>query len=176
MNEWRNRPLDSVYPVIFIDAINVKVRDGQVSNRPVYVVIGVTVAGERDILGLWAGDGTTVWDRTVVQTSSVHSARAGEVPVVTCTVPGRTYADASPSRSSCRPVRPGRWRASHRSAGAAPTGGWSAEMRFRRGGPRSRGPGFEGAALVNIVTVCPPVSNGEVFAGIDWAGRSIRSA
>ena len=57
MNEWRNRPLDPVYPVIFIDAINVKVRDGQVTNRPFYVVIGVTVAGERDILGLWAGDG-----------------------------------------------------------------------------------------------------------------------
>jgi putative transposase len=35
----------------------VKVRDGQVTNRPFYVVIGVTVAGERDILGLWAGDG-----------------------------------------------------------------------------------------------------------------------
>jgi len=57
MNDWCNRPLDSIYPVIFIDAINVKVRDGQVTNRPVYVVIGVTVAGERDILGLWAGDG-----------------------------------------------------------------------------------------------------------------------
>jgi transposase-like protein len=35
----------------------VKVRDGQVANEPVYVVIGVTVNGERDILGLWAGDG-----------------------------------------------------------------------------------------------------------------------
>ena len=35
----------------------VKVRDGQVMNKPVYVVIGVTVNGERDILGLWAGDG-----------------------------------------------------------------------------------------------------------------------
>jgi putative transposase len=57
MAEWRNRPLDAVYPVIFIDAIHVKVRDGQVTNRPVYVVIGVTVHGERDILGLWAGDG-----------------------------------------------------------------------------------------------------------------------
>jgi len=57
MAEWRNRPLDRVYPVIFIDAIVVKVRDGQVVNRPVYVVIGVTVNGERDILGLWAGDG-----------------------------------------------------------------------------------------------------------------------
>ncbi|MCA1822265.1 MAG: IS256 family transposase [Pseudonocardia sp.] len=58
MTEWRNRPLDRVYPVLFIDAIVVKVRDGQVVNRPVYVVIGVTVHGERDILGLWAGDGS----------------------------------------------------------------------------------------------------------------------
>jgi putative transposase len=36
----------------------VKVRDGQVTNRPVYVVIGVTVNGERGVLGLWAGDGS----------------------------------------------------------------------------------------------------------------------
>jgi transposase-like protein len=43
--------------VLFVDAIVVKVRDGQVVNRPIYVVIGVTVNGERDILGLWAGDG-----------------------------------------------------------------------------------------------------------------------
>jgi putative transposase len=57
MAEWRNRPLDRVYPVLFVDALMVKVRDGQVTNRPVYVVIGVTVNGERDILGLWAGDG-----------------------------------------------------------------------------------------------------------------------
>jgi putative transposase len=57
MIEWQNRPLDQVYPVLFIDAIVVKVRDGQVTNRPVYAVIGVSVNGERDILGLWAGDG-----------------------------------------------------------------------------------------------------------------------
>jgi len=42
---------------VFIDAIVVKVRDGQVVNRPIYVAIGVTCSGERDILGLWAGDG-----------------------------------------------------------------------------------------------------------------------
>jgi transposase-like protein len=57
MTEWSNRPLDPIYPVIFIDAIVVKVRDGQVRNKPIYVVIGVTVHGERDILGLWAGNG-----------------------------------------------------------------------------------------------------------------------
>lgn len=57
MTEWQNRPLDRVYPVVFIDAIVVKVRDGQVRNKPFYVAIGVTTAGERDILGIWAGDG-----------------------------------------------------------------------------------------------------------------------
>jgi transposase-like protein len=58
MTEWCNRPLDAVYPVVFIDAIHLKIRDGQVTNRPIYVAIGVSVAGERDILGLWAGDGS----------------------------------------------------------------------------------------------------------------------
>jgi putative transposase len=57
MAEWQNRPLDRVYPVIFIDAIVVKIREGQVANRPIYVALGVTGDGERDILGLWAGDG-----------------------------------------------------------------------------------------------------------------------
>lgn len=57
MAEWQNRPLDRVYPVLFVDAINVKIRDGKVANRPVYVVMAVTVEGTRDILGIWAGDG-----------------------------------------------------------------------------------------------------------------------
>src|SRR3954447_3537343 len=57
MNEWAVRPLDGVYAAVFIDAIVVKVRDGQVANRPFYAAIGVTLAGERDILGLWAGTG-----------------------------------------------------------------------------------------------------------------------
>jgi putative transposase len=57
MAEWASRPLDPVYPVIFVDALVVKVRDGQVRNTPFYVVMGVTTTGERDILGIWAGDG-----------------------------------------------------------------------------------------------------------------------
>lgn len=55
--EWSSRPLDPLYPVLFVDAIVVKVRDGQVRNTPFYVVMGVTTDGERDILGIWAGDG-----------------------------------------------------------------------------------------------------------------------
>src|SRR5205814_6193576 len=64
MQAWQARPLDAVYAAIFIDAIVVKVRDGQVANRPVYAAIGVSLDGERDILGLWAGtggEGGEVW-------------------------------------------------------------------------------------------------------------------
>lgn len=57
MQEWASRPLDAVYVAVFIDAIVVKIRDGQVANRPVYAAIGVTVDGRKDVLGLWAGTG-----------------------------------------------------------------------------------------------------------------------
>jgi len=57
MQAWQARPLDEVYAAVFIDAIVVKVRDGQVANRPVYAAIGVTLGGDKDILGLWAGTG-----------------------------------------------------------------------------------------------------------------------
>lgn len=58
MAEWQARPLDAVYPVLFVDCIYMKIRDGQVANRPVYVVLGVTVDGGSDVLGLWVGDST----------------------------------------------------------------------------------------------------------------------
>lgn len=57
MQAWWARPLEKVYAAVFIDAIMVKVRDGQVRNRPVYAAIGVDLAGHKDILGMWAGDG-----------------------------------------------------------------------------------------------------------------------
>ena len=53
--EWQNRPLDAVYPVLLIDCIVIKVRDGNVQNRPVYVVMGINLDGERDVLGMWIG-------------------------------------------------------------------------------------------------------------------------
>ena len=55
MNEWAARPLETVYLAVFIDAIYLKVREGQVSNRPFYVAMGVNVEGARDVLGIWAG-------------------------------------------------------------------------------------------------------------------------
>ncbi len=52
MADWQSRPLDSVYAVVFINAVHVKIREGQVANRPIYLALGVTVDGERDVLGL----------------------------------------------------------------------------------------------------------------------------
>jgi transposase-like protein len=55
MRRWMARPLDTVYPVIIIDAIFMKVRSGTVANRPVYVALGVNMEGQRDVLGMWVG-------------------------------------------------------------------------------------------------------------------------
>lgn len=57
MHTWSARPLQAVYAAVFIDAIYVKVRDGQVGNQPFYAAIGVDLNGRRDVLGLWAGTG-----------------------------------------------------------------------------------------------------------------------
>ncbi len=82
--EWQNRPLDRVYPVVFIDAIVVKIRDGQVANRPIYVVVGVTVDGERDILGLWAGsggEGAKYWHQAL---ADVRNRGVEDVCILVC--------------------------------------------------------------------------------------------
>jgi len=86
MAEWQSRPLDPVYAVIFIDAINVKIREGQVANRPVYLALGVTVDGERDILGLWAGEhgdgeGAKYWLRVL---SEIKNRGVRDVCMLVC--------------------------------------------------------------------------------------------
>lgn len=57
VDAWRNRPLDKIYAVLMIDAIVLKIRDGAVSNRPVYIAVGINLEGERDVLGMWVGTG-----------------------------------------------------------------------------------------------------------------------
>ncbi|WP_425607443.1 IS256 family transposase [Rhodococcus pyridinivorans] len=84
MTEWSVRPLDPVYPVLFIDAIHVKIRDGQVTNRPVYVAIGVTVDGHRDILGLWAGDGGEGAKFWLAVLTEIRNRGTGDVCIVVC--------------------------------------------------------------------------------------------
>lgn len=51
MQDWSSRPLDRVHAAIFIDAVVVKIRDGQVVDRPVHAAIGVTLDGHKDVLG-----------------------------------------------------------------------------------------------------------------------------
>jgi putative transposase len=54
VREWQQRPLDPVYPVIFLDALVVKVRDGgSVQQRACYLALGITLEGDRDVLGMW---------------------------------------------------------------------------------------------------------------------------
>jgi putative transposase len=54
VREWQSRPLETIYPVVFFDALRVKIRDeGMVKNKAVYVVLGITASGEKDVLGLW---------------------------------------------------------------------------------------------------------------------------
>jgi transposase-like protein len=86
MSEWQNRPLDPVYPVVFIDAINVKIRDGNVANRPIYIALAVTVDGTRDVLGLWAGEhgdgeGSKYWLRVL---SEIKNRGTADVCIVVC--------------------------------------------------------------------------------------------
>jgi putative transposase len=86
MAEWQSRPLDPVYAVVFIDAIHVKIREGQVANRPVYLALGVTVDGTRDILGLWAGEhgdgeGAKFWLRVL---SEIKNRGTRDVLMVVC--------------------------------------------------------------------------------------------
>lgn len=86
LSAWQSRPLDPVYPVIFIDAVNVKIRDGQVANRPIYVALAVTCEGTRDILGLWAGEhgdgeGAKYWLRVL---SEIKNRGTQDCLIVVC--------------------------------------------------------------------------------------------
>jgi len=61
---WQSRPLDPLYPIVYLDALVIKMRDnGQVQNRAVYVAIGITMEGHKEVLGLWssANEGAKFW-------------------------------------------------------------------------------------------------------------------
>ena len=71
--------------MLLIDAIVVKVRDSQVANRPVYVAIGVDLAGERDVLGLWlgpaGGEGAKQWAAMLTE---LHNRGLADALIVCC--------------------------------------------------------------------------------------------
>lgn len=67
---WQNRPLEEVYPIVYLDAVRVKVRhNGQIINKAVYLAIGVTMEGVKDVLGMWAAEteGAKFWLQVVTE-------------------------------------------------------------------------------------------------------------
>jgi putative transposase len=68
VRDWQNRPLDPVYPVVFFDALRVKIRDeGLVKNKAVYVALAFNAEGDKDVLGLWIeqSEGAKFWLKVV---------------------------------------------------------------------------------------------------------------
>lgn len=67
---WQSRPLDSFYPILYLDALQVKIRDGaHVTNKAIYLVIGVTLAGHKEVLGMWVAqtEGAKFWLQIVTE-------------------------------------------------------------------------------------------------------------
>jgi putative transposase len=61
---WQSRPLDPIYPILYLDALQVKVKDqGRVSNKAIYLAIGVNMSGTKEVLGMWASEneGAKFW-------------------------------------------------------------------------------------------------------------------
>jgi transposase-like protein len=66
---WQGRPLDAVYPIVYLDCIHVKVREGAVRVKAVYLAIGVTMNGDKEVLGLWLAqtEGAKFWLQVVTE-------------------------------------------------------------------------------------------------------------
>ena len=85
LEEWRNRPLDAMYPIVYIDALMIKIRDGIVTNRPAYLAVGVDLEGRKHVLGIWIGDskgeGSKYWLSVL---SQIKNRGVGDVLIVCC--------------------------------------------------------------------------------------------
>jgi putative transposase len=70
VTRWQNRPLDSVYPILYLDCIHVKSRDNNiVINKAVYLAIAVNIEGKKELLGIWVGknEGSKFWMQVVTE-------------------------------------------------------------------------------------------------------------
>jgi putative transposase len=70
VKSWQNRPLDAVYPIVYLDALVVKIREaGHVRNKAIYVAIGVNMQGNKEVLGLWVGqaEGAKFWLQVITE-------------------------------------------------------------------------------------------------------------
>src|SRR5579884_1841866 len=85
---WQARPLEAVYPILYLDALIVKIRDGQaIRNFACYLAIGVNLEGERDVLGLWfqKTEGAKFWLQVLTELKT-----RGVQDVLVCCVDGLT--------------------------------------------------------------------------------------
>ena len=66
---WQARPLDALYPIVYLDCIHVKVRDGSVRVKAIYLAIGININGEKEVLGLWIAqtEGAKFWLQVVTE-------------------------------------------------------------------------------------------------------------
>lgn len=81
---WQNRPLDAIWPIIYIDALWIRIRSGSVASKPVYLAVGVDMDGCKDVLGLWVGDegeGATTWMNVL---SELRNRGVEDVCIVAC--------------------------------------------------------------------------------------------
>jgi putative transposase len=79
VREWQHRPLDAVYPVVFFDALRVKIRDeGLVRNKAVYVALAITCEGDKEVLGLWIEqtEGAKFWLKVM---NELHARGVGDI-------------------------------------------------------------------------------------------------
>jgi putative transposase len=70
VKEWQNRPLDEIYPILYLDALQVKVKDqGQVINKAVYLAVGINMEGKKEVLGFWIEktEGSKFWLQVVTE-------------------------------------------------------------------------------------------------------------
>ena len=84
LEAWRSRPLDRVYAVMYVDCLYVKVREGSVANRPVYIALGINLSGDRDVLGLWAGTGGEGAKHWMAVLSELKARGVGDVLILCC--------------------------------------------------------------------------------------------
>lgn len=85
LRAWQSRPLDSVYPIMYIDAIVVKVRtDSHVINRPVYIALGVDLDGQKHVLGCWLGKGDEGAKYWLGVLTEIRNRGVNDVLIVCC--------------------------------------------------------------------------------------------
>jgi putative transposase len=102
---WRNRPVDEVYPIVYIDGIRIKVRDkGAVTIKSAHLVIGVDIDGRKHALGCWIAEteGAKFWHSVLTQ---LRNRGLRDILIACCDGPAATVSPACPTPSpACSPT------------------------------------------------------------------------